>query len=101
MFVYSFIVVNRNKNYCNLKDIDMSISRIKKIIILTDNVVLLTKIFMGKKANLIKFIWVAKYFFNVFATDLNLKKIFLRSTCRHLFYYGGFYIRTILRDMKN
>ena len=32
---------------------------------------------MGKKANFVKFIWLAKYFLNVFATDLNLKKCFL------------------------
>ena len=51
MLVYSFIVVNKNKNYCNLKDIDMSISPIEKVIILTEDVALLTKIFMGKKAN--------------------------------------------------
>ena len=62
MLVYSFIVVNKNKTYCNLKDIDMSISPIEKFIILTENVALPTKIFMGKKANLIKFIWFVKYF---------------------------------------
>ena len=56
MFVYSFIVVNRNKNYCNLKQIDMSISPIEKLIILTEDVALLTKLFMGKKVNLVKFI---------------------------------------------
>ena len=67
----------------------MSISAIEKFRILTENVALLTKIFMGKKANLIKFIWVTKCLVNVFATDLNLKKMFLRSTYRHLFYYGG------------
>ena len=76
MFVYSFIVVNGNKNYCNLKDIDMSISATEKFIILTEDVALLTKIFMGKMANLVKYIWCAKYFFNVFAVDLNLKKMF-------------------------
>ena len=53
MLVYSFIVVNKNKNYCNLKDIDMSISPIEKFIILTEDVALLTKILMGKKANLV------------------------------------------------
>ena len=53
MLVYSFIVVNKNKNYCNLKDIDMSISVIEKFIILTEDVALLTKIFMEKKANLV------------------------------------------------
>ena len=68
-------LAKRNKNYCNSKDIDMSISPIEKLI-LTENVGSLTKVFMGKKANLIKFVWVAKYFFNVFATDLNLKKCF-------------------------
>ena len=59
----------QNKIYCNLKDIDMSISPIEKFIILTEDVALPTKIFMGKKANLIKFIWFVKYFFNVFAAD--------------------------------
>ena len=71
------IVVNQNKNYCTLKDIDMSISPTEKFIILTEDVALLTKIFTGKAANLVKFIWFAKYFFNVFAVDLNLKKMFL------------------------
>ena len=33
--VYSFIVINSNKDYCNLKDIDMSITPIQKFIILT------------------------------------------------------------------
>ena len=51
MFAYSFIVVNKKKNYCNLKDIDMSISPIEKIMFLTDGVALLTNMFMGKKAN--------------------------------------------------
>ena len=74
MLVYSFIVVNKNKIYCNLKDIDMSISPIEKFTILTEDVALPTKIFMGKKANLIKFIWFVKYFLNVFAADLNLRK---------------------------
>ena len=69
MFVYSFIVVNKNKNYCNLKDIDMSVSPIEKFVILTEDVALLTKIVMGKKANLVNFIWLVKYFFNVFAVD--------------------------------
>ena len=67
MFVYSFIVVSKNKNYCNLKDIDMSISLIKKFIILTEDVPLLAKIFMGKKTNLVKFISFVKYFFDVCA----------------------------------
>ena len=94
MLVYSFIVVNKNKNYCNFKDIDMSISPIEKFIILIEDVALLTKIFMGKtskKANLVEFIWFVKYFFNVFAADFSLRKMFFRSTCCHLFYYGGFY----------
>ena len=34
---------------------------------------MLTKIFMGKKANLVKFIWFVKYFLNVFVADVNLK----------------------------
>ena len=69
MLIYTFIVVNKNKIYCNLKDIDMSISPIKKIIILTEDFALLTKIFMGMKANLVKFLWCVKYFFNVLAAD--------------------------------
>ena len=85
MLAYSFIVVNKHKNYCNLKDIDMSISPTEKFIILTANVALLTKIFMGKKANLVKFIWFVRNFCQCFAADLNLRKIFFRSTCRHLF----------------
>ena len=62
MLIYSFLVVNKNKNYCNLKDIDMSISPIEKFIILIEDVALETKIFMGKKANLVRFIWFVKYF---------------------------------------
>ena len=81
MLVYSYIVVNKNKNCRNLKDIDMSILLIEKFTILTEDVALLTKVFMGKKANLIKFIWFVKYFFNVLAADFNLKK--------KLLYYGG------------
>ena len=42
MLVNSFIVVNRNKNYCNLKVIDMSILPKEKFIILTEDVALLT-----------------------------------------------------------
>ena len=53
----------------------MSISPIEKFIILTEDVALPTKIFMGKKANLSKFIWLVKYFLNVFVADLNLEKI--------------------------
>ena len=56
MLVYTFIVVKKNKIYCNLKDIDMSISPIEKFIILIGDVALLTKIFRGMKANLVKFI---------------------------------------------
>ena len=55
MLVYTFIVVNKNKIYCNLKDIDMSISPIEKFIILTEDFALLTKIFMGMRANLVKY----------------------------------------------
>ena len=69
MLVYTFIVVNKNKIYCNLKDIDMSISPIEKFIILTEDFALPTKIFMGMKANLVKFIRCVKYFFNVLAAD--------------------------------
>ena len=67
MLVFSFIVVNKNKNYYNLKDIDMSISPIEKFIILTECVALLTKIFMGKKAN-----W-----FNLYSS-LNIFLMFLQ-----------------------
>ena len=74
MLVYSFIVVNKDKNYCNFKDIDLSISPLEKFLILTEDVAKLTKIFMGKKANFVNFIWFVKYFFNVFAADLNLRK---------------------------
>ena len=52
----------------------MSISPLEKFLILTEDVAKLTKIFMGKKANFVKFIWFVKYFFNVFAADLNLGK---------------------------
>ena len=45
----------------------MSISPIEKFIILTEDVALLTEIFMEKKANLVKFIWFVKYLLNVFA----------------------------------
>ena len=45
----------------------MSISLIKKFIILTEDVPLLAKIFMGKKTNLVKFISFVKYFFDVCA----------------------------------
>ena len=62
MLVYSFILVNKNENCCNLKDIDMSISPIEKFVILIEDVALLAKIFMGKKANLVKFIWFVKCF---------------------------------------
>ena len=71
MLVYSFIVID--KNYYNLKDIDMSISPIEKFIILTEDVALLTEIFLGQKANLVKFICFVKYF-NVFAAHLDLRK---------------------------
>ena len=57
-----------------LKDIDMSILPIEKFIILIEDVAKLTKIFNGKKANLVKFIWFVKYFFYAFAADLNLRK---------------------------
>ena len=74
MLVYCFIVVNKNKIYCNLKDIDMSIAPIEKFIILMEDVALPTKIFMGKIAILVKFIWFVKYFYNVIVADVNLKK---------------------------
>ena len=47
----------------------MSISPLEKFVILTEDVALLTKIVMGKKANLVNLIWFVKYFFNVFAVD--------------------------------
>ena len=77
MLIYSFIVVNKNKNYCNLKDIDMLISPMKKFIVFKkfiEDVALLTKIFLGKNANLVNFIWLVKYFLNAFALDFNLRK---------------------------
>ena len=80
MLVFTFIVVNKNKIYWNLKDIDMSISPIEKFIILTEDVALLTKIFMGMKANLVKFIWCVKYFFNVFPADKIWEIMFFRPT---------------------
>ena len=52
----------------------MSIAPIEKFIILMEDVALPRKIFMGKQANLVKFIWFVKYFFNVFVADVNLKK---------------------------
>ena len=61
MLVHSYIVIDKNKYYCNVKDIDMSISPIEKFIILIEDVALLTKTFMGKKANLVKFIWLVKF----------------------------------------
>ena len=56
----------QNKIYCNLKDIDMSIALIEKFIILMEDVALPTKIFMGKKANLVKFVWSLNYIFLMF-----------------------------------
>ena len=50
MFVYSFTVENKNKNNCNLKDIDMSISPIEKLVILTEDVALLNKNFHRKES---------------------------------------------------
>ena len=38
----------QKQNYCNLKDIDTSISPVEKFIILTEDVALLTKILEGK-----------------------------------------------------
>ena len=35
---------------------------------------MLKEIFMGKKTNLVKFVWFVKYIFNVFTADLNLRK---------------------------
>ena len=78
----------------------MSISPIEKFIILIGDVALLTKILMGMKANSVKFIWFAKYLFNVFATDLNLKKMFLRSTCRHLFFIMADFVVAIVYIIK-
>ena len=53
---------------------------IEKFIILTEDVALLTKIFMGMKANLVKFIWCLKYFFNVFPADKIWEIMFFRPT---------------------
>ena len=47
----------------------MSISPIEKFVILTEDLPLQTKVFMGKKANLVIFVWFVKYFLNVFAAD--------------------------------
>ena len=43
------MVVDKNKNYCNLKDIDMTTSSIEKFTILTEDVALLTKILWERK----------------------------------------------------
>ena len=68
----------------------MPISPIEKILLLTEDAALLTKIFMGKKANLVKFIWFVKYFFNVFAANFNLRKNFFQTDMPPSFYYSGF-----------
>ena len=62
MLVYTFIVVNKNKIYCNLKDIDMSISPTEKFIILTEDVALLTKKFHGNEGKFGKIYMVCLMF---------------------------------------
>ena len=52
----------------------MSISPNEKFIILTEDVALPTKNFMGKKANLVKFIWLVKYCFDVFCSRLKFEE---------------------------
>ena len=52
----------RQKLLYNLKYIDMSVTPIKKFITLTEDVALLTEIFMGQKANLVEFKCFVKYF---------------------------------------
>ena len=106
MLVYSFIVVNKNKNYCNLKDIDMSISLIEKFIILTEDIALPTKIFMGKKENLLKFILFVKYFFNVFVANLNLRKKCFSGRHAAIFFIMAYYFPIFSvsyrnKDLKN
>ena len=69
MLVYSFFVVS--KNCCNFKDIDMSTLPIEKFIIL---LALLTKVFMGMKANLVKLMWFVKYLFYCFCSRFKFEK---------------------------
>ena len=64
--------VNKNKMYCNLKDISVSISLIEKFIILNEDIALPTKIFMGK-ANFLN-LYGSLNIFYVFVADLNLRK---------------------------
>ena len=72
MLVYSFIVVS--KNCYDFKDIDMSTLPIEKFIILTEDVALLTKIFMGMKANLVQLMWFVKYLFYCFCSRFKFEK---------------------------
>ena len=57
----------QKQNYCNLKDIDMSISPIEKFIFLTEDVASLTKIFMERRQ-----IWLNLY------GSLNIFLVFLQ-----------------------
>ena len=93
MLVYSFIVVNKNKIYCNLKDIDTSIAPIEKFIILMEDVALPTKIFRGKNANLVKFIWFVKYFFYCFCSRCKFEKnVFQIDMLPSFFIMADFYL---------
>ena len=75
MLVYSFIVVNKNKNYCKLKDIDMSISPIEKLIFLTEDVALLTKIFSWERRQIwLNLFGLLNIFLMFFPADFNLRK---------------------------
>ena len=67
----------------------MLISPIEKLIIPTEDVALLTKIFIGKTANLVNFIWFSNYSLNVVAADLNLSKNVFKIDMPPSFYYGG------------
>ena len=67
----------------------MSISPMETFISLTEDVALLTKIFIEKKENLVKFMWFVKYFLMFLQPILIGEKGFFISTCCHLFYYGG------------
>ena len=62
----------------------------RKVHISTEDVALLTKIFMGKKANLVNFIWFVKYFFNVFCSRFKFEKNVFKMDMPPSFYYGGF-----------
>ena len=61
ILVYSLIVVNKKKPTPIGKHRHVDFAN-RKVHILTEVVALLTKIFMGKKANLVISIWFVKYF---------------------------------------